>query len=480
MNKLAGLKPTAVFEYFEKISSIPRGSGNMDRISEFCVNFAKEHSLNYYLDEAKNVIIRKDAAAGYESVPPIILQGHLDMVCQKTPEKNIDFEKDGIDLYIDGDFVKADGTTLGADNGIAVAMLLAILEDKELKHPPLEVIFTTDEEIGLIGAGRLNAGEIKGARMINIDAEEFDKLTVSCAGGSDFKMTMPVKRKKIQGKKLEISLFGLKGGHSGIEIGNGRVNANILAGRILNFANKFSDFELISVDGGTKGNAITNECKIVAVIKDETKCVSEIKDYIDGIKEEISLREPDFDFSVTLSKQGEFDVFSDENRDKLVFTLMAVPNGVMEMSATTENLVETSLNLGILETKEEEYSLFFALRSNILSALCYIEERLKTIAEAGGYEVETSGHYPPWEFSKDSYMQNLYVTTFNDMFGYKPEIVSIHAGLECGIFSNKIKDIDCIAIGPDIFGAHTVNEKLSISSTEKMYGLITELLEKMK
>ena len=280
MSKLKGLKPERVFHYFEEISNIPRGSGNMKGISDYCVDFAISQSLKYYRDDANNVIIKKPASKGYEDKAPIILQGHLDIVCQKTAESNKDFLKEGIALIIDGDFIKADGTTLGADNGIAVAMVLAILEDNTISHPAIEAVFTTDEEIGMIGAGKLDFGLLKGKRMINLDSEEEDVLTVSCAGGSDFEAILPVKRENFNGYKVEIILKGLKGGHSGVEIHKGRVNADILAGRIVNRLKAVCDFSLIAINGGDKSIVITNLCSIEFCTKTPEILVSEAEKYL--------------------------------------------------------------------------------------------------------------------------------------------------------------------------------------------------------
>lgn len=267
MAKLDSLKPLNVFKYFEEICNIPHGSENMDAISEYCVKFAENHSLKYIRDDANNVIIFKSATDGYENAEPVILQGHLDMVCQKTEESNIDFMKDGLDLYVDGDFVKAHGTTLGADNGIAVAMILAILESDEISHPEIQAVFTTDEEIGMVGAGKLDMSVLTAKKMINLDAEEDDAITVSCAGGSDFKAVIPVNRVKQTGTKITVTLKGLKGGHSGVEIDKGRVNADVLAGRFLNHMSNIADFDIIAINGGDKGNAIPNLCRIELCVK---------------------------------------------------------------------------------------------------------------------------------------------------------------------------------------------------------------------
>lgn len=480
MNKLVNLKPEKVFYFFEEISSIPRGSGDMEKIAQYCANFAEKKGLRYVKDEANNVVIFKDATKGYENAETVILQGHLDMVCQKDEVTEIDFLKDGLDLYVDGDFVKAKGTTLGADNGIAVAMVLAILDSDDLAHPSLEAVFTTDEEIGMVGALKLDMSVLKGTRMINLDAEEDGILTVSCAGGSDFVMMIPVERKETSGTFVEITLKGLKGGHSGVEINDGRVNANILAGRILNHLANNVAFELISVDGGDKGNAITNLCKISVLTEEKDKLSEVAEEYLSIIKNEISAREPDFEYLVDVGECKNAEVIIDSIKEKIIFTLLSAPNGVVEMSKEIEGLVETSLNLGILKTEKEKIILHFALRSNKKSALSFFEERLKAFSRFSGFEWETSGHYPPWEFKENSRLQEIYKECFTELNGYEPKFEAIHAGLECGVFSSGIDNLDCVAMGPALSDVHTVNEKLSVSSTERTFSLIIKMLESLR
>lgn len=480
MQKLKNLKPEKVFKYFEQISSIPRGSGNMKNISNFCMEFAKTHSLKAIRDDADNVIIFKDASQGYENSEPVILQGHLDMVCQKDDNISIDFEKDGLDLYIDGDFIKARGTTLGADNGIAVAMILAILESDDISHPPIEAVFTTDEETGMIGAGKLCFDNLKGKRMINLDSEDAKTLTVSCAGGSDFVMMLPVKRQTVSAKKVLINIEGLKGGHSGVEINSKRVNANILAGRILNFAKSICDFDIISIDGGDKGNAIPNSCKINLAVNEPLGFIEKIEEYVKIIKSEISEREIGFKASLLVVEEGSFNVIDSISRDNLIFMLVCAPNGVIEMSAQIDNLVETSLNLGILKTEDEKITAHFTLRSNKESALKFLEERLFVFSKSIGCETKAFGHYPSWEYKENSYLEKTYKRIFKEEFGYDPTVVAIHAGLECGVFASQIEDFDCISIGPEMYDVHTTCERLSISSTKDIYKLVLNVLKECK
>ncbi len=480
MSKSDSIKTERVFAYFEEICAIPRGSENMEQIALYCVDFAKKHSLEVIKDNANNVIIFKPATAGYENAEPIILQGHLDMVCQKEESSNIDFFKDGIETYIDGDFIMAKGTTLGGDNGIAVAMILAILESDDIPHPALEAVFTTDEEIGMCGAIALDTSVLKSKRMINLDAEEEDILTVSCAGGSDFKMVIPFDRKSANGAKINISIKGLKGGHSGVEINSGRINADTLAGRLLNHLNNICKFELISINGGDKGNAIPNSCNISACVDNANAFSDEASKYLGIIKEEISQREPGFEYTITAEETKEYDVIDSDIKEKLIFALLCAPDGVYRMSADIDGLVESSQNLGILQTNQDNIIMHFTLRSNKVSALKFLEDKMRTFAKCIPCTVETSGHYPPWEFNNNSRLQEIYKECFAEQFGFEAKVEAIHAGLECGIFASKIKNIDCIAMGPALFDVHTVNERLSISSAEKIYKLLINILKKCR
>lgn len=479
MSVLKGLQPERVFYYFEEITKIPHGSGDMDKIAEFCVNFAKEHNLKYYHDKENNVVIYKDGTKHLKNAEPIILQGHLDMVCQKTEESKIDFTKDALEVFIDGDYVKAKNTTLGADNGIAVASVLAILESDEYCHPPIEAVFTTDEETGMVGANYLDTSILKSKRMINIDSEEDDTMTVSCAGGADFLATFNFQREAVSGTELEIVLKGLKGGHSGIEIDKGRVNANILAGRVLNHL-KTTDFNLLSVNGGDKTNAITNLCRINLCVNNKDKFIKVATEYLEIIKNEIVARESDFDYQINVLGNGEFKGINKESANAIIYALTCIPNGVLDMSAEITGLVETSLNLGILATSENSTELKTSLRSNKMSALSALEDRLKTFFSILPCECTTFDKYPSWEFNNNSTLQGLFKEVYEKETGETLKVEAIHAGLECGVFASKIKDFDCISIGPTMFDVHTVKERLSVSSTERTFKILLKVLENCK
>ncbi len=476
MRKLEGLEPIKLFEYFEDICSVPRGSGDMGAISEYLIEFAENNGLRAVRDEAQNVIIYKNGTAGLEDAEPIILQAHMDMVCQKTPDSIIDFKKDGLDIYTDGDFIKARGTTLGADNGIAVAMIMSILTSEDLSHPPIEAVFTTDEEIGMIGAGRLDMGLLRGRRLINLDAEEADFVTVSCAGGSDFKMRIPISRQRVSGTTVTIEVGGLLGGHSGVEIDKGRVNSNILLGRVLGRARKITQIDIIDISGGDKANAIPLYSRAELACENADGLCKELERYFEVIKAEIKEREPDCYLKVTVSESGVFEAFTSDISNKLIYMLCVTPNGIETMSANIDGLVETSLNLGILATDGEEILMQYALRSNKASALRYLEDKLTAFAEYNSCHFEISGQYAPWEYRDKSPLRDLYIKTFYEKTGRKPEVSAIHAGLECAVFSAKINDLDCIAIGPDMTGIHTTEEALSISSAKMIYELLCETI----
>lgn len=480
MSAFKNLKPQRVFYYFEKISSIPRGSGNMKGIAQFCEDFAIEYSLKYVRDAADNVVIYKNGTAGYENSEPIILQGHLDMVCQKTDDCTIDFEKDGLELYVDGDFLKARGTTLGADNGIAVAMVLALLESNDILHPPVEAVFTTDEEVGMIGARALDMSVLSGKRMINLDSDAEGIVTVSCAGGSDFVARLPIKRRRVYGTLVTLEIKGLAGGHSGVEINQNRVNANIIAGRIIACIKPMVSFGIISINGGDKANAIPNSCKIDFCVEDEVLFCKSAKQFIDIIKDEILDREPNFDVQINIKGAAECDVFECDTESNITQILICAPNGVIEMSAGIKGLVQTSLNLGILATQDDCILFHFALRSNKQSALVFLESRLDAFFDMLGIPNENFGHYPPWEYRENSPLRDIYCSVYRDMFGKDCKIEAIHAGLECGVFDSAIDDFDCIAIGPALYDIHTTRERLSISSTQEYYNLIIKILEKLK
>ena len=480
MQNLNAIEPKNVLKYFYEICNIPHGSYNMSAIAGYCENFAKKLGLKSLRDEANNVIIFKDGTKGYENAEPIILQGHLDMVCASEEDCKIDFMRDGLNLVLDGDFLKADGTTLGADNGIAVAIIFSILESDNIPHPPIEAVLTTDEEVGMIGAIALDTTPLTAKKLINIDSEEDDTVTVSCAGGSDFVVRMPITRQTVIAKKVTISLKGLKGGHSGVEINSGRVNAAKLCAELIDKTRQ-EGYWLIDIKSGEKPNAIPNSCTLELCTKNSETLLAAIDDCLKTIKDEISKEEPDFFYEIIgEDADGTYSVLSNDNFEDFVFVTVSVPNGVQKMSSDIKGLVETSLNLGILKTENDHLLWHISLRSNKESEMLALENELKAIFSKIECETECFGYYPAWEYKADSKLQEIYKDCYKKQYGKAPKVEAIHAGLECGVFSAKIKDLDCISIGPTLFDVHTPKEKLSISSLQNTYKLILSILKDCK
>lgn len=477
---LENLKPERVFYYFEKMCEIPHGSGNTKQISDFCVNFAKDLGLEYHQDSDNNVIIIKEAAAGYENAPAVILQGHLDMVCEKTADCNKDMEKEGLDVYVDGDEVRARNTTLGGDNGIAVAMAMAILEDKSLKHPRVEAVFTVDEEIGLLGAGVIDVSPLQGKMMINIDSELEGVFTVSCAGGNTTEVKIPVLGSDYSGDGYFLHIRGLAGGHSGVEIHKQRANSNVIMGRILRELDKACGIRIISVNGGLKDNAIPLDTKAKFVCKDDSQIQAIVEGVSAIIKKEYESTDPDM--KISLSKESFTDVkcFDEESTDKMITMLYCSPNGVQKMSLDIDNLVQTSLNLGIVKMNNDYMLASFCVRSSVGSERADVNEKIRTLGEFLGGSVEIKGDYPGWEYRKDSALRDCMIDVFKQQYGKEPVVEAVHAGLECGMFAGKIEDLDCVSIGPNLSNIHTVHESMNISSVQRVYDYVCKVLEVIK
>ncbi|RKI42953.1 aminoacyl-histidine dipeptidase [bacterium D16-51] len=489
MGILSNLEPIPVFSYFEEICSIPHGSGNTKAISDYCVRFAREHHLDYIQDNANNVIIFKDGTTGYENAAPVILQGHLDMVCEKEQGCNIDFTKEGLQLQLENGCITAKGTTLGGDDGIAVAYALAILAANDIPHPPLEAIFTVDEEIGMLGAAALDCSPLKGRIMLNIDSEEEGYLLVSCAGGASATAHLPVQTKKSSGTLAVLQVAGLLGGHSGVEIDKGRANACILLGRSLYELKKEFSFELISVNGGLKDNAIPREAAAVLLLPPGTdrKRLSEALS-AQNSRYQNEYKQTDASIQVSLTKEKEgssIDVMTPETADKVITALCCLPNGILYMSHDIEGLVQTSLNLGILSTKEDiassgnEVSFTFSVRSSISSQKEELIDRICCLLKSLGGSVTCKGNYPAWEYRQDSPLRDLMISVFEKQYGKKPVINAIHAGLECGIFSDRLPGLDCVSFGPDIKDIHTPKETLDVESVQRTWKYILEILKEL-
>ncbi len=478
------LKPEKVFHYFEEICGIPHGSGNVEGISDYLVKFAKDRGLFCIQDKWKNVIIVKEAAAGYEKEPAIILQGHMDMVAVKKPGADIDMTKDGLRLAIEGDNLYAQDTSLGGDDGIAVAYALAILDSEEIVHPRLEVILTVDEEVGMDGARELDVSVLKGKRMLNLDSEEEGIILAGCAGGARVDWTLPVTRTEQEGAAYEICVKGLSGGHSGSEIDKERGNANCLMGRLLYELSGTVEFGLSELSGGLADNAIPREAAATVVLTGtdresaEKLLTEKIRESEADWKQEHQTKDPDVCIQVRRMESDALECVGKEERDRIIRLLCGAPNGVQAMSADMKGLVETSLNMGIVKLETERAAIQFSVRSSLESAKKALIKKLESIASMAGAAQTVRGDYPGWAYRKDSPFRDMAVEVYRKMYGKEPEIQAIHAGLECGLLMAKIPDLECISIGPDMKDIHTTEEKLSISSTERVWNYVLEILKK--
>lgn len=482
MSVLNGLQPERVFYYFEEICKIPHGSHNTKEISDYLAGFAEEKGLEYRQDESCNIVIRKLATKGYENAPTVILQGHCDMVCEKVPGSAHDFEKDGLKLRIDGDYISAEDTTLGGDDGIAVAYALAVLEADDLKHPALEVVITTDEEVGLLGAKALDTSDLKGTYFINMDSEEEGMLWISCAGGLTATSEIPAVYQEIDGTHFEVAVDGLFGGHSGAEIDKIRANSNKLMGRFLFELGHQIQYHIAELEGGQKDNAIPRMTRalLLADADSQTAIEAKAEQLQKNLREEYS--GTDAGITVTVQKKGEGAVRALKLtcQQKIVFYLIHVPYGIQKMSGDIKDLVETSMNPGILKLQQEKCVIVSSIRSAVGSAKEALKEKVQYLTEFLGGTCLIEGDYPAWEYRKDSHLRDIMAETYEDLFGERPEIVAVHAGLECGIFYEKMPCLDCVSFGPDMQDIHTTEERLSIASTERMWRFLIKTLENIQ
>lgn len=482
MCSISHLEPKAVFTYFEEMCQIPHGSGNLQQISDYLVEFAKKNNLEYIQDEALNVIMKKPASVGYENYPPVIIQGHMDMVAVKKPDCEIDLKTEGLKVTTDGKFVWAEGTSLGGDDGIAVAYAMAILASDDIKHPALEVVITTDEEVGMDGAIALDGSNLQGRRMLNIDSEVEGDLLVSCAGGMRVSCHLPIEREKKTGLMYRLTIDGLQGGHSGVEIHKERGNANCILGRILYELENVTDVQVIRANGGLADNAIPRSAVLECMISEESKelFVSTVIELETAIKQELLTKDKEFNVEIKSLGKGEADVLDKAGTLKMAYLLMSVPNGVCAYSADIEGLVQTSLNLGILNLTEEELLLQFAVRSSLESEKHLLGQKLEVVTKlVGGYTV-ISGEYPGWAYKEDSYLREHMKKIYADMFDKDLKIVAIHAGLECGLFAGKLEGLDCVSFGPNLYDIHTTEERMEVASVQRTWDFILKVLETMK
>ena len=454
--KIENLYPEKVFHYFSEISKIPRGSRKEKKISDWIVEFAKERNLEVIQDKALNVLIRKPATSGYEEYSPLILQGHMDMVWEKNKNTQFDFETQGIELVVEDGYLKANGTTLGADNGIAVAYALAILDSNDLKHPALEIIITTDEEDGMSGVNNLDFGIFSGKTLINLDTEEYGQVYVSSAGGARILNEFNFDAEKLEEDDTVISVDvkGLLGGHSGAEIHLGLGNSNKILAEVLNHLNKKYTLAIMDIDGGEKTNAIPREAVALLAVKLEDEKVS------------------DFERLAKLAF---------ENTNAVISFFHEFPNGVISMSKDIEGLVETSINLGVIKTENKDGKIVIKIqalpRSSVNKSLEKLLNDVKELSEKYEVSIKVNSPYPSWEYRKDSKIREIVVNSFKKITGKDAEIKAIHAGLECGIFDNNMENVDIVSIGPNIYGAHTPEERMEIESVGKTWELLLKVLE---
>lgn len=476
---LAGLEPTNVLAFFEEICAIPHGSRNTKAISDYLVRFAEARGLKFRQDESNNVIIWKDGTPGYEDHGPVILQGHMDMVCEKDPGCSIDMEREGLDLTHDETHIFARGTTLGGDDGIAVAFALALLDAKDIPHPPLEVLITVDEEIGMLGAAAVDLSDLKGRTLLNLDSEAEGILTVSCAGGARATLELPVAKRAVYGPCIQLLVDGLQGGHSGVEIHKNRANANKVMGELLTRVQEKMPICIVSFVGGSKDNAIPRSCRVKMVAMGMN--LDALEGICAAVQAESREKYNDPDLTVTVSEVdalGGMAMGAEESR-KAAALLQALPNGVQAMSEDIEGLVQTSLNLGVAKLGDQSLSLTFSVRSSVNKEKEDLLQKLRDTAKLFDCAYSQMGEYPAWEYRKDSPLRDTMVESFEALFGRKPQVVAIHAGLECGLLGDKLPGLDCVSIGPQMEDIHTSRERLSIASTERSWNYVLDILKRL-
>ncbi|WP_033152654.1 aminoacyl-histidine dipeptidase [Pseudobutyrivibrio ruminis] len=477
MAVLSNCKPERVFHYFEEICNIPHPSYHEEKISAYLVDFAKAHNLEYYQDDLYNVIMIKEASEGMENASPIILQGHMDMVAEQDDDCKKDMLTEGLDLEIVDGFVTAKGTTLGGDDGIAVAMALAILEDEELKHPRIEVIITVSEEVGMEGAAGIDVSMLKGRKLLNLDSEEEGHFLAGCAGGCRVDVEFPVKKESLKGALVSIEVKNCTGGHSGAEIDKGRANASYVANRVLAAGLEAGEVCIVDLVGGTKDNAIprATSAKVVttpAAIEAMTKEAA-------AIKNEFAITDPEMEIVITNEGNVVVDGVNAAQSERFIQLLQCMPNGVQTMSHDIEGLVETSLNLGILNVLDDEIKYSCSLRSSVDSAKNALIRKVLMVAKAFGCQTSIHGEYPAWEYLRESSFRDEMVKIYTDMYGEAPTVETIHAGVECGLLASKLPGLDAVSIGPEMYDIHTPKERLSIASTERVYNYVRKVIEDM-
>lgn len=476
------LEPKKVFHFFEELCGIPHGSSNEKEISDYCVKFANDRGFEIIQDSINNIIIKKRGTSGYEDSEPVILQAHLDMVCEKTPDSKHDFEKDGLKVYIEDGYVKAKDTTLGGDDGIGVTMALAVLDSTDIPHPPIEVVLTVDEEGNMSGAEQLDMSVLKGRRLINLDSDEEGVLTAGCAGGIEVEVGLPLYKAERTGTLVTLKITGLLGGHSGTDIEKQRGNANKMMGRLLKHIAKKVELKLIDVTGGSAANVIASEATADILIDEaDTEKVKKVAEKMLATwNNEFMGEESGLSLVVEMTGQVTANVCDKESTEKVIAYLVASPNGLREYSRRLEGLVETSLNMGVVDMISDTVITKYLIRSSVDSRMQELREELESSAVLAGGTSEVTLEYPAWQFDLNSKLQKIMVDTYKDMFGELPTVFTTHAGLECGLFLGKCPELECVSVGPDLLDIHSVNEKLDIASTERTWNYLKAVLAALK
>ncbi|MDP3385984.1 MAG: aminoacyl-histidine dipeptidase [Eubacteriales bacterium] len=467
-----------VFHYFREISKIPRCSKKEELISQYLYDWAKSKQLEVIKDKQKNIIIFKEASKGYENAPAIILQGHMDMVCEKNADKVHDFERDPISLVYKNDFIYADGTTLGADNGIAVAMILAILESNSLEHPAIEALITTDEETGMTGVANLDGSMLKGRIMINLDSGEEGTFLAGCAGGGRLNFSTDIEYMDGQFENaFKLVVKGLKGGHSGAEIHLDRGNANKILGRLLH--NIVDLVELVEIGGGSADNAIPREAYALIKTNNQDEIRKKIQDLLLELKNEYKFSDPEIDIKIEAIDSKHTKVFTQKLFEQYLNLINLVPSGPLKITNEID-LVILSNNPGVLKIVDKKLRLTCAPRSSIASSLEDFVAKMEQLGSVTGFKLEKSAFYPGWEYAKDSLIRDICLGAYKAIFGKEAEVKAVHAGLECGFIMEKIPGLDAISLGPNMYNLHSPDEHLSISSTERTYELLNEIIRRIK
>lgn len=493
------LSPSEVFSYFQEICAIPHGSGNTGMIADYCLEFAKLHGLKARKDAADNVVIFKAGSSGYEDCEPVILQGHLDMVCEKEPDCDIDMSVQSIKACTDGKMVWADGTTLGADDGIAVAFILAVLASDTIAHPPIQAVLTSDEEIGMLGARDLDTSDLTAKRLINIDSESEGILYVSCAGGVRAECNIPVEYEDVAGGSkndgaqdyayslhngsvcFDVKISGLAGGHSGVEIHKQHTNAIRLLASLLSYASGAADFRLVSLSGGGKENAIPKEAKAVISVRscDVTTFEQSIKESAAVWLQEISASESNAKIELEKTDAVADKILDSHSTANVIYALQLSPDGVYKMSQDINGMVQTSLNLGTAYLDTDKLVYKYLIRSNTAAGKKLLLERVTTFVKHLSGKVVTMSDYPAWEYKSDSQLRKICVESFANVYGHEPEVTSIHAGLECGILAGKMPGVDMISFGPTLKSVHTPDECMDVASVERTWAYLLEILKSL-